>query len=110
MLRTACAAALLAVNVGFLGWYVLLGYRSYFHSDSATKFLFAKEIADTADFFPDDCFFANNDLFVFFGYIPSIPFAVGANAGFYAHAIPGLIIALLLLWAVYLVGGCELAV
>lgn len=105
MLRTVSAAALLAANVGFLSWYVFFGYRSYFHSDSATKVLLAKEIADTADFFPDDWFFANNDLFVFFGHIPIIPFAVGANPSFYAHAISGLIFALLFLWAVYLVSG-----
>jgi hypothetical protein len=104
-LRTVLASALLAINVGFLNWYLFIGYRDYFHSDSATKVLLAEEIAGTKQLFPDDWFYANGDLFVFFGHLPIVPFALAGYSGFYAHAVSGLIFSLLLLWAVYLVSG-----
>jgi hypothetical protein len=95
--------ALLAANVAFLFWYVLVGYQSLFHSDSAAKVLLAREIYDTGSFFPKDWNYVNNDLFILFGHIFILPLLTFMPAGFTAHAISGGIFAALILYGIWLV-------
>ena len=45
---------LLIVNIGFLCWYLFVGYQAYFHTDSAIKVLLAREIVTVGDYFPND--------------------------------------------------------
>jgi len=95
----------LAVNIGFMLWYIFVGYQDYFHSDSATKVLLAREIFDTGNYFPRDWNYVNGDLFVFFGHTFIIPLLSVLPAGYLTHALSGAIMSGLILLSVYLLAG-----
>lgn len=92
---------LLIGNVGLMTWYLFYGYQSGFHSDSAAKVLLAREIIETGQYFPHDWNYANGDLFVLFGHTFIIPFLAFLPAGFFVHALSGLISAALILSGVW---------
>jgi hypothetical protein len=104
----SAAFVLLVVNIGFLCWYLFVGYQAYFHSDSATKVLIAREIVTTGDYFPNDWNYANKDLFVLFGHAFVIPLLTFLPAGYTAHAISGLVSAALILSGIWLLTSLAL--
>lgn len=95
------AILFLAFNLLLLCWYLFAGYRSDFHSDSAAKVLLAREIVETGQYFPQDWNYVNGDLFVLFGHTFIIPLLAFMPAGYLAHAISGLISAMLILSGVW---------
>lgn len=97
--------AFLLLNLGFLCWYLFVGYQTGFHSDSAAKVLIAREIVELKDYFPDDWNYVNKDLFVLFGHTFVVPLLFFIPAGFLAHAISGLISSVLILSGVWFVTG-----
>ncbi len=99
------AALLLGINLIMLFWYLFVGYKTGFHSDSAAKVLLAREIYDTRDYFPDEWNYVNNDIFVLFGHTFIIPLLAFMPAGFKAHAISGGIWSGLILFGIWLVTG-----
>lgn len=96
------AALMLAVNLCFLVFYLFVGYRNLFHSDSAMKVLLAREIVVSRNFFPPDWYYGNNDLVVVFGHIFALPALLFLPAGFTVHAISGLVTTALVLHSVWL--------
>lgn len=104
-LITSAVALLLIANIIFMLEYIFLGYQNYFHSDSASKVLLAKEVFDTGYFFPPDWNYVNSDLLVIFGHLFIIPLIPFMPAGFTAHAISGSVFAGLILWGVWLVSS-----
>lgn len=99
--------SLLFMNVSALLWYVFFGYQSYFHSDSATKVLLAREIYDTGSFFPKDWIYGNGDLFVIFGHIFIVPLLAFMPAGFMAHAISSVIFSGMILYGIWLISDIS---
>ena len=97
--------ALLLVNLGFLVWYLFVGYQAAFHSDSAAKVLLAREIVETGKYFPPHWNYVNGDLFVLFGHTFIIPLLAFMPAGYTAHAISGLISSALILSGVWFLTG-----
>ena len=97
----------LLVNLGFLIGYLFVEYRNDIHSDSAMKVLLAREIVSTKDYFPDDWNYVNSDLFVLFGHTFVLPVLGFLPAGFVAHAISGLISAILILSGVWFLSGIS---
>lgn len=92
---------ILLINVGFLCWYLFLGYKASFHSDSAAKVLIASEIYDTCNYFPTDWNHVNYDLFVLFGHTFVIPLLTFLPAGFLAHSISGFISSVVILSGIW---------
>ena len=91
------ALLFLACNLLLLCWYLFVGYKAGFHSDSAVKVLLAREIVETGQYFPHDWNYVNGDLFVLFGHTFIIPLLAFIPAGYLSHAISGLISAVLIL-------------
>jgi hypothetical protein len=104
---TVLVLGILFINLALLAWYVFFGYQQLFHSDSAAKVLLAREIFDTGNFFPRDWNYVNSDLFIIFGHIFIIPLLFFMPAGFWAHAISGIIFSLLILHSIWLVTGLS---
>lgn len=102
-MASVIAFLVLAINILILLWYIFFGYQGYFHSDSATKVLLAREIYDTGQFFPRDWNYGNGDLFVLFGHIFIVPLLGFMPAGFATHAISGAIFAGLILYGIWLI-------
>lgn len=100
-IATAAALMLLLINIGFLCWYLFVGYQPHFHADSATKVLLAREIVAMGDYFPNDWNYANKDLFVLFGHTFVIPLLAFLPAGYTAHAISGLVSSVLILSGIW---------
>ncbi len=96
---------LLTLNVASMIWYVLYGYQSNFHSDSAAKVLIAREIVETGEYFPREWNYVNGDLFVLFGHTFILPFLAFLPAGFLVHAVSGLVSAALILSGVWFLTG-----
>jgi hypothetical protein len=94
-------AATLLFNLSLLAWYILIGYQDHFHSDSAAKVLLAKEIFDTGRFFPNEWNYVNSDLFIIFGHLFIIPALYFFPAGFFLHAVSGLILSTLILMSLW---------
>jgi hypothetical protein len=92
----------LAINLCFLFCYISFAYQKFFHSDSATKVLLAREIISMHDYFPNDWNYVNGDLFVVFGHIFIIPLLLFLPAGYTVHAIAGGVSALLILFTSWL--------
>jgi hypothetical protein len=92
-------AILLAINVGYLIFYIFggSGYKNSFHSDSATKVLLAQEIYETGKFFPASWNYVNADIWILFGHIFVIPLLFFIQPGYLVYSISGLISAFLLL-------------
>jgi hypothetical protein len=109
--KTGISLALLFLvcNLLLLCWYLFVGYKSAFHSDSAVKVLLAREIVETGQYFPSDWNYANGDLFVLFGHTFIIPLLSFMPAGYMSHAISGLISAVLILSGVWFVTGLTQA-
>lgn len=103
--KIVAAAICLLLNIFCLVWYQFYGYLQNFHSDSATKLILAKEIYETGEYFPRHWYYANNDIFVFFGNLFSLPFIKLLNVSYEMHAVSGLINSLLLFLSVWLVTG-----
>ena len=99
------ALLFLAFNLLLLCWYLFVGYKPAFHSDSAVKVLIAREIVETGQYFPCDWNYVNGELFVLFGHTFIIPLLAFMPAGYMSHAISGLISAVLILSGVWLVTG-----
>ncbi|MFH0995204.1 MAG: hypothetical protein V1844_06865 [Pseudomonadota bacterium] len=99
------ALLFLACNLLLLCWFLFVGYKSGFHSDSAIKVLLAREIVETGQYFPHDWNYVNGDLFVLFGHTFIIPLLAFMPAGYLSHAISGLISAVLILSGVWLLTG-----
>ncbi len=95
------ALLFLACNFILLCWYIFVGYKSDFHSDSAAKVLLAREIVASGQYFPQDWNYVNGDLFVLFGHTFIIPLLAFMPAGYLSHAISGLISSLLILSGVW---------
>jgi hypothetical protein len=102
---TSLALLFLAFNLLLLCWYLFVGYKSGFHSDSAVKVLLAREIVETGQYFPHEWNYVNGDLFVLFGHTFIIPLLAFIPAGYLSHAISGLISAVLILSGVWFVTG-----
>jgi hypothetical protein len=105
--KTGISLALLflACNLLLLCWYLFVGYKSDFHSDSAAKVLLAREIVETGQYFPHDWNYVNGDLFVLFGHTFIIPLLSFMPAGYLSHAISGLFSAALILSGVWFLTG-----
>jgi len=99
------ALLFLVFNLLLLCWYLFVGYKAGFHSDSAVKVMLAKEIVETGQYFPRDWNYVNGDLFVLFGHTFIIPLLAFMPAGYLTHAISGLISALLILSGVWFLTG-----
>jgi len=99
------ALLFLAGNLLLLCWYLFVGYKAEFHSDSAVKVLLAREIVETGQYFPSDWNYVNGDLFVLFGHTFIIPLLAFMPAGYLSHALSGLISAVLILSGVWLLTG-----
>jgi hypothetical protein len=101
--KTGISLALLflACNLLLLCWYLFIGYKSDFHSDSAAKVLLAREIVESGQYFPHEWNYVNGDLFVLFGHTFIIPLLAFMPAGYLAHALSGLISAILILSGVW---------
>lgn len=99
------AVLILITNISFALWYIFYGYQAFFHSDSATKILLAREIVESGMFFPPEWNYANHDLFVFFGQLFVIPLLSFIPAGYTAHAISGAIVYALILHSTWLFSG-----
>lgn len=98
-------AGLLIANMALMAWYIFYGYQSGFHSDSAAKVLLAREIVETGQYFPSDWNYVNRDIFVLFGHTFIIPFLTFLSAGFFVHAVSGLVSAALILSGVWFLTG-----
>ncbi len=109
--KTGVSLALLflACNLLLLCWYLFVGYKSDFHSDSAAKVLLAREIVETGQYFPHEWNYVNGDLFVLFGHTFIVPLLAFMPAGYLSHAISGLISAVLILSGVWFLTGLTLA-
>jgi len=92
-------AILLAINVGYLIFYIFggSGYKNSFHSDSAAKVLLAQEIYETGKFFPASWNYVNADIWILFGHIFIIPLLFFFQPGYLVYSISSLISAFLLL-------------
>ena len=90
-------AGLLIVNVALMIWYIFYGYQAGFHSDSAVKVLLAREIVETGEYFPSDWNYGNHDIFVLSGHTFIIPLLAFIPAGFFVHAVSGLVFAAFIL-------------
>jgi len=99
------ALLFLVCNLLLLCWYLFVGYKAGFHSDSAVKVLLAREIVETGQYFPHDWNYVNGDLFVLFGHTFIIPLLAFIPAGYLSHAISGLISAVLILSGVWFLTG-----
>ena len=104
-IRIALALVFLAGNLVLLCWYIFVGYKSDFHSDSAAKVLLAREIVETGQYFPQDWNYVNGDLFVLFGHTFIVPLLAFMPAGYLSHAISGLISAMLILSGAWFLTG-----
>jgi hypothetical protein len=104
-IEISLAVLFLAFNLLLLCWYLFVGYKSDFHSDSASKVLLAREIVETGQYFPHDWNYVNGDLFVLFGHTFIIPLLAFMPAGYLSHAISGLISAMLILSGVWFLTG-----
>lgn len=98
----AIFTGILIFNFGILLWYLFSGYKAFFHSDSAVKVLLAKEIYDSGNFFPKNWNFVNGDLFLLFGHALIVPLLYFIEPGFTAHAISGMVAALIMFWGLFL--------
>jgi hypothetical protein len=105
IIRISLIAFLLVINAAALLWYIFDGYKLFFHSDSATKVLLAREIIETGQYFPKDWNYVNKDLFVLFGHTFIIPLLYFLPAGYFVHALSGLVSGLLILSGVWLVSS-----
>lgn len=90
------------VNFGLLAGYEIIGYKTFFHSDAATKVLLAGEIVRSGNFFPNDWNYVNGDLFILFGHALIVPLLIFMKPGFATHAIAGIMTSALILIAVCL--------
>ncbi len=103
--KISLALLFLVCNLLLLCWYLFVGYKSAFHSDSAAKVLLAREIVETGQYFPRDWNYVNGELFVLFGHTFIIPLLAFMPAGYLSHAISGLISAVLILSGVWFLTG-----
>jgi hypothetical protein len=94
--------AFFAVNFILLIWYLFIGYKGFFHSDSAAKVLIAREIYDSGNFFPSAWNYVNGDLFIIFGHLFIIPLLAIMPANYTTHAISGLFFSSLILYGVWI--------
>ena len=104
-LLTSFMMVFLITNLFFLIWYIFFGYQAFFHSDSATKVLLAREIFDSGRFFPQDWNYVNGDLFILFGHVIIIPLLAVLPAGFTVHAVSGFVFSGLILYGLWLITG-----
>src|SRR4249919_746056 len=101
----AAVAAILALNLALLAYFIAFGYRTYFHSDAATASLLAQEIFESGRFFPPDWNYVNGDLMVLFGDLLILPLLPFVRNGFALHEFASFVQAGLILVATWLVAG-----
>lgn len=104
-LRRPALFSLLLANVVALMYYLLVGYRPEFHSDSAVKNLLAQEVVNTGQYFPVDWNYVNGDLWTLFGQIFIIPLLGWFPNGYALHAVSGFASAILILGGGWLISG-----
>lgn len=93
---------LIIVNIGFLIWYLFIGYQQWFHADSAMRVLLAREVFLTKSFFPAEWNYVN-ELAIVNGHLIILPLLFFLPAGYLSYAIFGLVYAAILLYGVWLV-------
>jgi len=93
------------MNIVLMLVYIFHGYRIDFHSDSATKNLLAEEILRTGELFPRDWYFVNSDIWIVFNHLLIVPLLSFMDNGYAAHAVAGVIWAMLILWCTWLLSG-----
>jgi hypothetical protein len=99
------ALLFLLCNLLLLCWYLFIGYQVSFHSDSAIKVLLAREVVKTGQYFPHDWVYGNGEIWVLCGQTFIIPLLAFFPAGFFVHAISGLVSSALILSGVWFLTG-----
>lgn len=103
--RACGVAALAAVNLALVTWYVCVVYAGLLHSDAAMVNLLAREIVDTGRYFPPEWNYVNSDLWVLFGHTWIVPLLAFFPNSFALHAASGMVsVALILLGLWWLTG------
>ena len=90
----------LALNIGLLAFYLGVGYRVGFNSDSAAKNLVAAEILQSGSLFPAHFYFAR-DLWILHGHLVILAVAPFIGNTFAANAASGFVLAALLLFGLW---------
>lgn len=98
-------ALLLLVNLALLLYYIGIDYQVVLNADSAVKNLLAQEIVETGSYFPPDWNYVNGDLWVFYTHTVIVPLLAFFPNSFALHAVSGVISAVLILHATWLLGA-----
>jgi hypothetical protein len=96
---------LLLVNLALLLYYIGVDYQVTLNADSAVKNLLAQEIVETGSYFPPDWNYVNGDLWVFYTHTLIVPLLGFFPNSFALHAVAGLISAILIFHATWLLGA-----
>ena len=102
-LLTSSVILLFILNLILLLWYIFIGYKGQFHSDSAAKVMLAREIYETGTFFPKDWNYVNGDLFIIFGHLVIVPLLSIFTAGYTVHAISSFVFSLIIIYSIWLI-------
>jgi len=89
--------AVAIVNVFAVIFYQSITYRVFFHSDSAIINVLAGEIARTGQFFPEEWYYGNGDIWIIFNHAIIAPLLLFFENSFALHAASGWIFTGLLL-------------
>ena len=64
--------AIVIVNLALILLFVVFTFQWYFHSDAATKMLFASEMIKNGTIIPPDWYYVNGDIWIFFIQLPLV--------------------------------------
>ena len=98
-------AALIALNLLMLAYYLVYDYQLAVHADSAVMNMLAQEIHDSGQFFPRGWNYANGDLWVLFPHTVIVALLAVLPNTFALHAVSGLVTAVMVLGALYWCGA-----
>lgn len=92
----------LIINIGFLAWYIFYAYKTGdFHSDSASRIVYAREVLESKEYFPHDWYFENGDLPVFRPATLAIPLMAFVHGSYTVYAISYFIFTILILLGIW---------